>query len=163
MYSHNVYTADDDRMVVYWCCVLPSSMRLPSSYAKDTNGVIRTQNTQKNHWGKYWNAGSAYDVIFIYHKIILFLLRQSTPIYLYTVLKWRTLTVLAKLLKVIIYFTFDNDNGTTERAILTKGGFTKLNSSTTSLQVVKTRSEFQMETNRVVLDIDSASCVKRIN
>lgn len=59
--------------------------------------------------------------------------------------------------------TFDNDNGTTERAILTKGGFTQLNSSTTSLQVVKTRSEFQMETNRVVLDIDSASCVKRIN
>lgn len=79
------------------------------------------------------------------------------------VLKWRTLTVLAKLLKVIIYFTFDNDNGTTEIAILTKGGFTQLNSSTTSLQVVKTRSEFQMETNRVVLDIDSASCVKRIN
>lgn len=79
------------------------------------------------------------------------------------VLKWRTLTVLAKLLKVIIYFTFDNDNGTTERTILTKGGFTQLNSSTTSLQVVKTRSEFQMETNRVVLDIDSASCVKRIN
>lgn len=79
------------------------------------------------------------------------------------VLKWRTLTVLAKLLKVIIYFTFHNDNGTTERAILTKGGFTQLNSSTTSLQVVKTRSEFQMETNRVVLDIDSASCVKRIN
>lgn len=79
------------------------------------------------------------------------------------VLKWRTLTVLAKLLKVIIYFTFDNDNGTTERAILTKGGFTQLKSSTTSLQVVKTRSEFQMETNRVVLDIDSASCVKRIN
>lgn len=79
------------------------------------------------------------------------------------VLKWRTLTVLAKLLKVIIYFTFDNDNGTTERKILTKGGFTQLNSSTTSLQVVKTRSEFQMETNRVVLDIDSASCVKRIN
>lgn len=59
--------------------------------------------------------------------------------------------------------TFDNDNGTTERAILTKGGFTQLNSSTTSLQVVKTRSEFQMETNRIVLDIDSASCVKRIN